>query len=299
MSFRNSKRRRAGKRVAGLRRDGKAINEIASLDPAVAVRLLMRSFMYPNPSEPTEKARAVLAEAEGFRMPFGKTSLQGYRWASDGSGPTVSFHHDWEHESGHWSEYVAPLLDKGCTVVAFDAPASGDSGGKRLGMRDYINAIHALRNRLERWDCAVGHGLGAAALVQALAQQPADRRPQRVVTLGVNANSRNIFQRRLASLGVEELVRLKFWRQLGKLREAPLSDYDNVLAVSRLAGVQGLMLHDSTDARYPTAEAEAVHAAWEGSNLVTLEGFGHELAGTAVMTRVVPFVGAHTAMEAT
>ena len=292
MAFRNPKRRRKARRVAKLRDIGKAVNDLAAVAPDAAVKVLMRSFVYPQRRVPTDEQGAVLAGAEQLRMPFGRTALQVYRWRGDGSAPTVLLLHDWEQHSGYFAEYVPALTDKGCTVVALDAPASGLSGGRRLSLREYINALHGLRARLGGFDSAVGHGLGAAALLQAAAQWPAAQRPGRIAALGVYANSRDLFKRRLSELDVDPLVHDKFWRKLGRTRDVPLSAYDNTQAVARLGEVEGLLLHDAQDARYPLADAEALAEAWPSAELTVLEGFGHKLRGRDVVARVLPFVSA-------
>ncbi len=298
MAFRTSRRRRQGKRVAQLRKQGDTLNDFAELDPEVAVKMLMRTFIYPQRAEASAEARQVLADAETIAIPFGKKQLQVYKFEGDDGCPTVALFHDWEHEAGYWHEYIRGLQDKGCTVLALDAPASGGSQGKRLSLRDYINAIHALRGNIGHFHSAVGHGLGGAALVQAMAQMPKFQRPARAVLMGVNADSKEIFQRRLQMFGIDEQVRLKFWKRLGKIKDIPLSNYDNPLAASRLDDVEGLLVHDRSDARYPIADAEAIQQAWAGAQLMDFEGFGHELQGLSVLTRLLPFIGAKNVLSA-
>ena len=293
MSFRNHNLQRSPRRVAQLRAEGRAINDIGAVAPEVAMKLLMRSFIYPQTSEPDADARAVLERAEHISMPFGRARLAVYRWAGDGSGPTVAMFHDWEREAGYFSAYVSPLVDKGCTVVALDAPASGASEGHRLSLRDYVNAVHELRALTGPWHACVGHGLGAAAVLQACAQVPAGERPRRLASLGANADSMEIFQRRLESLGIDERVRMKFWRKLEAIADIPLDSFDNVAAVERLGDVEGLIVHDRSDARYPIEDARRLRDAWPGADLLELDGFGHELEGTAVQTRLLPFIGAY------
>ena len=293
MSFTNSSLRRNPRRVAQLRAEGKAINDIAERSPEVAMKLLMRSFIYPQRSEAPEETAACLDEAESIDLPFKKDMLQAYRWAGDGSGPTVAMFHDWERESSHWCPYVKPLVEKGCTVVAFDAPASGRSPRNKLSLRGYINAIHTFLELTGPWHACVGHGLGAAAILQAAAQMSKETRPLRIATLGANADSKEIFQRRLESLDIDEKVRLKFWRKLDDVADIPLDSFDNTVAAARLEGVEGLIVHDHADARYPFEDAERIHRAWPGSDILELEGFGHDLDGPAVQTRLLPFIGAY------
>ena len=45
-------------------------------------------------------------------------------------------------------------------------------------------------------------------------------------------------------------------------------------------------------------DAEKVLAAWPEAKLMDFEGFGHELVGTPILTRVLPFVGAKTIVQA-
>lgn len=293
MGFTNARKRRSGRRVAKLRKEGKAINDIADVSPEVATKMLMRSFVYPQRSEAPADTAACLDEAELLNLPLGDLTLRAYRWPGDGSGPTVAMFHDWEREASHWCAYLEPLRDRGCTVVAFDAPASGRSPGERLSLRAYINAIHNFRELVGPWHAGVGHGLGAAALLQATAQMPAAERPQRIATLGCNADSKEIFERRLGSLNIDEAVRRRFWRELGAVADIPLDSFDNALAAARLGGVEGMVVHDRTDARYPFADAERLAGAWPGAELLALDGFGHELDAAAVQTRLLPFIGAY------
>ena len=299
MSFHNSSKRRKAKRVARLRRQGKAIDEIAERSPEVAVKLLMRSFMYPQRPKPAAEAKSILAAAEKLDLSFGQHNLRVFKWAgNDDERPTVSLFHDYEQESGYWHQHIRGLVDMGCTVYALDAPASGKSGGHRLSLGDYINALHAFFTKYGYGHTAVGHGLGGAALLQTLAQLPLRNRPVRAVALGVNADSKEIFQRRLQVFGVSEQVRLKFWKRLGRSKDVPLSNYDNALAASRLHGVEGLIVHDRTDARYPIRDAEKIQQAWPGAQLLDFEGFGHQLLGTPILTRVLPFAAAKTIVRA-
>ena len=293
-------RTRKPRRLARQRKLGRAIAEIADASPTVAVRLLLRSFAYPQRSSASPRGASELDRAESLSFALGPTRLQAYRWPPGGSvaGPTVALFHDYEREAGYFADYVAPLLDKGCTVIALDAPASGRSGGRRLALSDYVRAVHRLYRRTGPWHAAAGHGYGAAAIVQAAAQMRPAERPARIVTLAMSADSERAYARRLAAVGVDDDLRARFWRQLGRLRDAP-APFDNVLAVGRLGDVSGLVLHDAADPHCTPREAEEIAAGWPGARLECLEGFGHDLRGTAVLRRVVPFVGAKASVRET
>ena len=300
MSFRNADRRRSGRRIAALRRQGRELARLAEQSPELALNMLYRSFVYPEPSEPEEEDLPTLKRAERRKLNIeivdghdtATVDLVLHRWQGDGSGPTIAFFHDWEHEAGYWCDYVDPLLDKGCTILALDAPASGSSSGSRLSLADYVSAVHATLSSEACVHAAVGHGLGGAALLQAMAQLVGSGCPERVVIMGANANSRDIFQRRLTALSVTERLRFAFWKGLELGETNSVHAFDNVLAAERLGETKGLIVHDATDARYPLEDAEQIAAVWPGAELKRFEGHGHELDTTAVRHVVVPFVSA-------
>lgn len=64
MSFTNARLDRDSRKIAQLRAESRSLNDIAAVSPEVAMKLLMRSFMYPQASQPTEHATEILALAE-------------------------------------------------------------------------------------------------------------------------------------------------------------------------------------------------------------------------------------------
>lgn len=97
---------------------------------------------------------------------------------------------------------------------------------------------------------------------------PAGTRPQRIATLGANVDSVEIFQRRLCSLWIDETVRMKFWRKLEAIAEIPLDSFDNTMAAARLSDVEGLIVQDESDARYPISDAERILKAWSVADIL-------------------------------
>jgi len=72
--------------------------------------------------------------------------------------------HGFESTSRNFGEYVRALLDKGYEVLAFDAPAHGTSGGKRITLPLYIKTIQAIVDRYGPVQAFLGHSFGGLAL---------------------------------------------------------------------------------------------------------------------------------------
>jgi pimeloyl-ACP methyl ester carboxylesterase len=80
--------------------------------------------------------------------------------------------HGWESNTRFFEDYLAPLLEKGCEVVAFDAPAHGDSGGKRFLLPNYVQALRIIEQQNGPFDAYIGHSIGGLALTLFLESSP-------------------------------------------------------------------------------------------------------------------------------
>src|SRR5262245_33403196 len=101
------------------------------VSPNSAARLAERLFFTPHGSRLTPTMRAVLDRAQPFQVEVEGQRIVGWSW---GEGPAVYLVHGWGSRGGRLSAYVQPLVDAGFRVVAFDALAHGDSGGRMSSM---------------------------------------------------------------------------------------------------------------------------------------------------------------------
>ena len=109
--------------------------------------LAERLFTSPRRHARPERERAVLASGHPFAVDVALRSprwhgahvtVRGWRW---GVGPTVLLVHGWEGRGSQLGAFVEPLVAAGLSVVAFDAPAHGDSPGHRLYLTDLADCI--------------------------------------------------------------------------------------------------------------------------------------------------------------
>jgi pimeloyl-ACP methyl ester carboxylesterase len=72
--------------------------------------------------------------------------------------------HGFESSSQVFEAYIAALLDKGYEVVAFDAPAHGRSGGRRVTLPKYVGVLRVIEQQYGPFNAYIGHSLGGLAL---------------------------------------------------------------------------------------------------------------------------------------
>ena len=105
--------------------------------------------------------------ARGKRLSFryeGHT-IRGRVWLP-AEPPTkkVLIAHGFESSSQVFEDYIAVLLEKGYEVVAFDAPAHGRSGGRRVTIPKYVGVLRVIEQNYGPFNAYIGHSLGGLAL---------------------------------------------------------------------------------------------------------------------------------------
>ena len=72
--------------------------------------------------------------------------------------------HGFESSSRTFDGYITALLKKGYEVVAFDAPAHGRSGGRRILLTQYVKMLSDISQSYGPFQSYLGHSLGGLAL---------------------------------------------------------------------------------------------------------------------------------------
>ncbi len=274
-----------------LKRIGSVINLLARLSRRAAGAIAVRLFISPKRSPYSAEMTAWLDAAEPLALPF-DVPLAAYRWGESGAGRRVLLVHGWESHAARWLPLAQRLLARGAEVFAFDAPASGRSGGKVIPFNLYIDAAAAFEALHGPFDVFVGHSLGGGVVAQLASRLPIERRPQRVVVMASFDESEHVFDRYHSMLGLSARVRAAFDRLIvGQLAgDLVVRDYSNTAAVAMLGDVEGLVIHSQDDEVSPYEEGLALHRAWPNSQMLTYTDEQHKLTGERVLEAIINFV---------
>jgi pimeloyl-ACP methyl ester carboxylesterase len=214
------------------------------------------------------------------------TKVAAWRW---GIGPTVLLVHGWEGRGSQLGALVQPLVAAGLSVVAFDAPAHGDSPGSRLYLTDHADAIADVVGAIGPVHAIVAHSFGAAAVLLAHARHGVDA--PRNVMLAPNVLIDDAVAKFARAVALDERDRTSFENHLVRASGVPV----DALSVERLAGPRDtalLVVHDREDREVAVKHGDRLAATWPNAQLVLTNGLGHRriLRDDRVIANVVGFV---------
>lgn len=225
-------------------------------------------FTTPQRVPATDPERALLATARAMSIDSDGERIAAWRFGD--TGARVLLVHGWNSRGSHLGGFVAPLVERGHQVIAFDAPAHGDSDGARTSVVHVSRAIHRVREEVGWIDAVIAHSIGSTATLVAFAGGLEVRASVHLAT-PTSGERRLADAIRAGSLppAEAEAFRARFEAYI----EGPASGIELAHLVSGLRH-PGLLFHDPGDRVIPFAESEALHAAWARSTLIATDG-GH------------------------
>lgn len=259
----------------------------ARLAGPVAARLWFTPWRIPVGERAARRQAEWLEPTEPVSFRVGRHRIAG---RAAGSGPAVVLLHGWGESGASLGAFVAPLVDAGYRAVAVDAPAHGASSGHRTDGFEIAAALRGVCDSLGDVHAVVGHSMGAMTAAHAARDGlPVDA----LILLAPSVRLDHALDRyaELFSLPPKAVAGLKATidRRYGE------DVWEKLTATAAAAEVDlpALIVHDRDDPQVPLAHAEALHAAWRGSRLVTTEGLGHGriLRDPAVLGHVMSFLG--------
>ncbi|NPA42985.1 MAG: alpha/beta fold hydrolase [Chlorobi bacterium] len=248
---------------------GKVLDKISK--PAAAAYMRFFFKRPPRPKlKPEHKEWRRKARREWVEVPAVGKRIRVYRW---GEGPSkVLVAHGWGgHGTSLW-KLIRRLTEEGYQVVAFDAPAHGESPGRSTYMKEFIESILALDRKYGPFDAAIGHSMGGISALNAAGSH--GFRPRRLVLVSVPDSIEAIFYKFADALGLSpEVARLN----IQYLEDVYGMNIDEI-AGSRNAArtrIPVLVIHDCDDKEVPCEDARRIAARLPQGELILTRGLGH------------------------
>ena len=274
--------------LIGLARHRLAFRLLSPLAPRQAGKRARRLFLTPPQHRFKKSELAALEEASLITVPMPTGRLVGWRWGR-AQDPVVVLVHGWGGRAAQMRSYVAPLLARGYSVVAFDAPGHGMTGGHESSLVHMAAALDALLRQIGPAEAVIGHSLGGAVAGYVLSRGlPVGK----AVLLAPPASLTEYSYRFARMLRLPEGVRALMQAQIERRFGIRWSDFE-VEATAPQLTQPALIVHDIDDRDSPFRDGERYARHWPGARLVATHGLGHRgaLYDSAVIHEVTGFIG--------
>jgi pimeloyl-ACP methyl ester carboxylesterase len=123
--------------------------------------------------KPIKEIPQLFKEAESLQFESNGLKVQGYRWNHPKKNKVMVLH-GFSSAACKFERYIASLLDKGYEVLAFDAPAHGNSEGKTVNVVQYSDMIKKAISLYGPIDSFIAHSFGGLAISLTLEVLPHD-----------------------------------------------------------------------------------------------------------------------------
>jgi pimeloyl-ACP methyl ester carboxylesterase len=230
--------------------------------------------------------RAVAGCAERLTLPVDGIPVAVYRW---GAGPVVVFVHGWSGRATQVAAFVEPLTAAGYCVIAFDAPAHGNTPGRRTNILEFTAALQAIAAAHGPLYGAITHSFGGMVLAYALHRGLA---AGRVVCIGTPARLEFLVERFGRMLTLPDPVLTDLRRRLERRFAANVWELLSTDSNAQALTTPALIVHDRDDREVPWRQGEMIAAAWPGAQWLVTRGLGHRriLHDAATVRAVVDFI---------
>ena len=226
---------------------------------------------------PFRKARKkkppVFDKGEKLHFKLDGIDIRGHRW-NHPQERKVLIVHGFESTSYNFDRYVMPLVRKGYEVLAFDAPAHGISGGKRITLPLYVAMLQKIYELYGPIQSYMAHSFGGLVLAHFLEAIPHDAET-RVAFLAPATETVTAIDSFFHFLHLNDNIREEFDEIIfrkGNLR----AEHYSIKRAAKNIRAKILWIHDEEDEMTPLRDALKVKDEnHDHIEFVITKGYGH------------------------
>ncbi len=216
---------------------------------------------------------AIFNQAESISFDLDGIFVQGYRWNYPRKLKLLILH-GFESTAFNFEQYISPLLIRGYEVMAFDAPAHGQSGGKTIVLPQYVRMIERIEKTFGPLHAFVSHSFGGLALSQFLEKHPHGP-DTRVVFIAPATETTTAIHYFFGLLRLNVRTQKAFLRYITEKASVPPSHFSITRVAPRIKA-NVLWIHDEDDDITPIHDTLPIReAAYPGFHFLNTHGLGH------------------------
>jgi len=239
--------------------------------PTVSRLIAKRLFFAPSSYQLTPQENHYLNSGSRFEIPVHGKAVQCWKW---GSGPSILLAHGWNGRGIQLHHFIEPLLGRGYSVIAYDAPAHGESRGKTSSYFEFTDTIRTLLNSSNghKIQGVIAHSLGASATVNSMAKENS---ALEVVLIAPALRLAEVLYGYFDYIGLPKPLYQSLIREYEE-RFGYDMYHDNPSNLLREVESRILIVHDKNDPTIPYFDSKELSDEFQNIALHTTEGLGHK-----------------------
>jgi pimeloyl-ACP methyl ester carboxylesterase len=179
-----------------------------------------------------------------------QTKIHGFEWLPNKpNDQTVLIAHGYASYAYKFEHYIAPLLKMGYRVLAFDAPAHGQSEGKHIHVVVYQEAIQKIMEQIGPIHHFIGHSLGALTLSM-IAENIDEAEARKFVLIAPATKTTTTFANFFKMMHLNEVTKAAFLQDVSNRTHHSVEYFAADRALTNYQGPL-LWVHDEKDVVCP------------------------------------------------
>ena len=215
----------------------------------------------------------IFEQAEKLHFSMDGTAIYGWRW-NHPADRKVLILHGFESSATNFDRYVKPLIKKRYEVLAFDAPAHGRSGGKKVKAPLYKRMIQEVNKRYGPVQSYMAHSFGGLAISLAL-EETSQTNDYRLVLIAPATETSTAIDSFFKFLQLDAAVRTEFEKVIIKSGGVS-SEWYSIKRAMKHIRAKVLWFQDKEDEITPLTDVLKVKAEnYPNIEFVITTGLGH------------------------
>ena len=215
----------------------------------------------------------IFEQAEKLHFKLNGHMVNGWRWNHPAERKVLVLH-GYESSVTNFDRYIRPLIKKGYEVLAFDAPAHGRSGGKKINAPLYKRMIQEIHKKYGPVQSYMAHSFGGLAVSLAL-EEISHAADYRLALIAPATETTTAIDSFFTFLKLEPAVRTEFEKVIIKAGGVS-SDWYSIKRAMKHIKAKVLWLQDEDDEVTPMSDVLKVKAEnYSNIEFVFTKGLGH------------------------
>jgi pimeloyl-ACP methyl ester carboxylesterase len=255
--------------------------------PDATKNIILKRFFKPTSYALTPLERQYLENGTSFHIHVHDKKIRCWKW---GHGPGILFIHGWNGRGVNFTHFFKPLINAGYSVITYDAPAHGLSGGQVTNYFELSDTVRSFLDPSHGFNIQgiIAYSIGASAAINCISKE----KPSiDAVLIAPALKLKEILFNSFNHHGVPEMVYQSLVAEMERYYGYDVHQ-DNPDVLAKTIATKMLIVHDKDDRTIPYTDSKILSEKTDNVYLHTTEGLGHKriLRDNAVIDVITAYI---------